>query len=148
MSNENTEKKTRVRRDVDLSKIAILGTGNMDKAEGFQPSVWDAFKDRFPNPGDFIEFKKDTEDGLTGAQAGQIAQRMRILHPGTYFHSGVITTKTPNTVFVRRREEGWLPTAEREKIKLAQASREEAGLDPVLLPDEEMPNSPEEEEEE
>jgi hypothetical protein len=110
------------KKEFDITKLRSVGSGNMQKAEGFQPSVWDVFKDDFPNPGDFKEWPKDTEDGLTSGQASQIATRLRILHPGTYFHSGVITTKTPNTVFVRRREEGWLPTSEKKKLEEAKAA--------------------------
>lgn len=107
---DNTEPKTRKRVEVDLTKLVAVSSGVLEKAEGLQPSVWDAFKDAFPNPGHMMKWKKDTEDGLTSNQVSQIAQRLRILHPGIHFHSGVVATDSPPTVFVRRRELGWKPT--------------------------------------
>jgi hypothetical protein len=123
MSEENNTPK-RTRKEVDLSKLILVGQGTIEKAEGFQPSIWDAFKDSFPTPGSFLEWKKGGEDGLTSQQVSQIAARMRILHPGIHFHSGVNTTKNPETVFVRRREEGWIPSKEREKLKEQQSQKE------------------------
>lgn len=111
---DNTDApKKRTRVEVDLSKLVLVSDTVLEKAEGLQPSVWDAFKDSFPVPGKMLKWKKDTEDGLTASQASQLANRLRILHPGIHFHSGVCSTDTPVTVFVRRREEGWKPTKEK-----------------------------------
>lgn len=96
--------------DIDPTKLKVT-TGKMESAKGLQKSVWDHFKDCFPEPGSFIEFPKDEEGGLTASQAAQLCSRMRLLYPNLYFHSGVNATKNPPTVFVRRREEGWTPSS-------------------------------------
>lgn len=117
--------------DIDVTKLNVT-KGNLQSANGFQPSVWDHFKDKFPKPGDILEFPKDADNGLTSQQASQLAKRMKVLYPDLHFHSGVNNTKDPKTVFVRRREEGWVPSAKdkEEEKKQKEEDDKEEGADP------------------
>lgn len=99
------------KRGVDLASLQFEEDVVKD-ARGFQKSVWDAFKDKFPEEGSCLRFPLDVDGGLTRQQASQITKRMMILHPGIYFHSYVDTVS--GKVVVRRRENDWTPSKSEE----------------------------------